>query len=87
MSTVALDKNCDQVNFEEISVAELEVISGGSGGFDMGQCLTGTLSGLGTGLVIGAAVGNVTPGIGWLTGAVIGGSIGAGIGAATSCFG
>jgi hypothetical protein len=32
MNTFALDKNYDQINFEKISVAELEVISGGSGG-------------------------------------------------------
>ena len=32
MSTFALDKNYDQFNFEEISIAELGVISGGSGG-------------------------------------------------------
>ena len=32
MNNFALDRNYDQINFEEISVAELEVISGGSGG-------------------------------------------------------
>jgi len=32
MKTFALDKNYDQINFEVVSVAELEVISGGSGG-------------------------------------------------------
>ena len=31
MSTFALDRNYQQFNFEEISVEELQVISGGSG--------------------------------------------------------
>ena len=31
MNTFALDKNYSQFNFEEISVDELEIISGGSG--------------------------------------------------------
>jgi bacteriocin-like protein len=32
MNTFGLDKNYEQFNFEEISVEELQVISGGSGG-------------------------------------------------------
>lgn len=49
MSTFALDKNYSQFNFEEISVAELGIISGGSGGTNWLQCGLGTLGGAGLG--------------------------------------
>lgn len=38
MNTFALDKNYQQFNFEEISVDELQVISGGSGSADTVYC-------------------------------------------------
>lgn len=31
MNTFTLDKNCQRINFEEVSVDELDIISGGSG--------------------------------------------------------
>ncbi len=34
MNTFALDKNYSQLNFEEISIDDLEIISGGTGASD-----------------------------------------------------
>lgn len=88
MSTFGLDKNYQQFNFEEISVDELQIISGGSGGggLDMdayyraaGAGIAGALSGAAAGALRGAAIGAFTgPGI---IGMVIGGAVmGAAIG-------
>jgi hypothetical protein len=78
MSTFALDKNYNAFNFEEISIAELDVISGGSGS-GTAQCALGTLGGAGLGALAGAAYGP------W--GAVAGAIAGGAAGAAASCFG
>jgi len=86
MKTFALDKNYDQVNFEQISVAELEVISGGSGS-SISQCLQGIATGAGIGAAGGAASGALAGGIGAVPGAVAGGIFGGIVGAAGSCFG
>ena len=85
MNTFALDKNYDQIDFEEISVVELEVISGGSGS-GISQCLMGIATGAAIGTAGGAAAGTVVPGLGTITGAVGGGIFGAVMGAAGSCF-
>ena len=77
MSTFALDKNYNTFNFEEISVAELDVISGGSGS-GVAQCILGTAGGAGLGALTGAYLGP------W--GAVAGAVAGAAAGAAASCF-
>ncbi len=82
MSTFGLDKNYQQFNFEEISVDELEIISGGSG-----QCVAGVLGGAlaggGAALAAGAAMAGPW---GWAGAgaAAIGGGL---LGAAANCFG
>lgn len=56
MNTFALDKNYKKVNFEEITVDELEVISGGSGGYISGYQAAGAiLAVLGAGAIIATA--------------------------------
>jgi hypothetical protein len=85
MSSFALDKNYDQIVFEQISVAELEVVSGGSGGIS--QCLQGIATGAGIGAAGGAASGALAGGIGAIPGALAGGFLGGMLGAAGSCFG
>jgi hypothetical protein len=87
MNTFALDKNYDQFNFEQISVAELEVISGGSGGSGAfpNQCVQGTLNGAAMGAAIGSAMGAGMGAIGSAVGGAIGTAVGAAVGAAASC--
>ena len=85
MNAFALDKNYNTFNFEEISVADLEVISGGSG--SAGQCFLGTVGGAIGGMLGGAAAGSVWPVVGTTGGAILGGIGGAMAGAAASCFG
>jgi len=85
MNTFALDKNYNAFNFAEISVADLEVISGGSG--SAGQCFLGTVGGAIGGALGGAAAGSAIPGLGTGLGAIIGGIGGGMAGAAASCFG
>lgn len=86
MSTFALDKNYSQFNFEEISVAELGIISGGSGGTNWLQCGLGTLGGAGLGALGGMATGSAVPGFGTVAGGIAGGIFGGMAGAAASCF-
>jgi len=84
MSTFALDKNYQQFNFEEVSVDDLMVISGGSGAL---QCTLGIVAGAGLGALTGAAAGSAVPGLGTGLGALAGGIFGGMGGAAASCFG
>jgi hypothetical protein len=86
MNTFALDKNYNAFNFAEISLADLEVISGGSGG-STAQCILGTVGGAIGGVLGGAAAGSVWPVVGTTGGAILGGIGGAMAGAAASCFG
>jgi hypothetical protein len=90
MNTFALDKNYNQFNFAEISVAELEIISGGSGGsgsFNMEQCLAAVANGAASGAAAGAALSMAIPGLALPVG-LMAGLIGGGIaGAAGACFG
>jgi hypothetical protein len=84
MNNFALDKNYNQIKFEEISVAELEVISGGSGG-GISQCFMGIATGAAIGAAGGAVGGSVVPAIGTVTGGVAGAIFGAAMGAVGSC--
>jgi len=88
MSTFALDKNYQQFNFEEITVDDLMLISGGSGADNpILQCILGTGGGLITGGLGGAGIGFAIGGP-WGAGAgALAGAIGGGMtGAATFCF-
>lgn len=53
MNNFGLDKNYEQFNFEEITVEELEIISGGSGGYISGYQGAGAIL---TVLGVGAAI-------------------------------
>jgi hypothetical protein len=55
MNTFNLDKNYQQFNFEEISVDELEIISGGSGGISGYEGAGAILTVLGVGATIATA--------------------------------
>jgi len=62
MNTFGLDKNYEQINFEEVTVEELQVISGGSGGGGLSLKEGGlALIGIGVGAILAPAV---TVGIG-----------------------
>lgn len=88
MSAFALDRSYSQLNFAEISVDELEMITGGSGGGGrVLQCVLGTVGGAGMGGLTGAAAGSAVPAIGTLAGGVAGAIFGGAVGAAASCFG
>jgi hypothetical protein len=86
MNAFALDKNYNAFNFAEISLADLEIISGGSGG-STAQCILGTVGGAIGGALGGAAAGSAIPGLGTAAGAIWGGIGGGMAGAAASCFG
>ncbi len=95
MNTFNLDKNYQQFNFEEISVDQLQIISGGSGG-DLGDSISETARDfaglsfagyLARGAMTGGRIG-MWGGLGAAVGgAVIGGIIGAGAYAAGEYLG
>ncbi len=96
MSTFALDKNYQQFNFEEISVEELQIISGGSGGGGSELLIGGAMvsfggigygAALARGATMGARVGMFGGFAGAIGGAIIGGVVGVGAVAAGNYFG
>lgn len=70
MSTFALDKNYQQFNFEEISVDELQIISGGSGGYSSWSDADKAGIGLG-GLAVTFGIALASNPIGWGVGATL----------------
>jgi len=80
MKTFGLDKKFEPINFTEVTVEELEVISGGSGGTTAGN-IAMVLAGGWAGAVAGAAVGGL---VGAAAGFVLGSLIGVGYVLATS---
>ncbi|QEI11002.1 hypothetical protein [Cellvibrio japonicus] len=55
MNTFGLDRNYEQFNFEEVSVEDLQIISGGSGGGYGTDSSYWAMLGMSTAFVIGAA--------------------------------
>ena len=76
MNTFALDKNYQPFNFEEISVEELQFISGGSGGgcsdLVYGSAILGGIAGFGAGSSYGLSGSVIMGGIGFIGGALTG---------------
>ena len=85
MNTFSLDKNYQRFDFDEVSVSDLESVSGGTGGFShyigsigvgggtgslLGVFVTNTARGAATGGAIGAAAGAAF-GVGWAIGSAI----------------
>lgn len=97
MNTFGLDKNHDTFDFTVMSVEDLSVISGGSGGRSASACQSQIYgaSGIGAlaGGIIGGALGSVIPIVGTTAGAALGSGVGALIaggsvaGGSASCVG